>query len=181
MLRPDQANEVEGELSLLRRRRAWKEVVAKPAVGINAAGSMRSALEDPSLAHHPAGLLQTGDALIQLFLRSILSEGELSLIFVDSVFTHAVRKRPRLGDCRVQDNHGGSVQPCQPSERELAVASAALACAPSPTTYACVDLAYVDDAPAVMELELVEPELFLRFSPAATAALARAVLVATAA
>jgi hypothetical protein len=51
---------------------------------------------------------------------------------------------------------------------------AALACAPSPTIYARIDLAYIDEIPVVMKLELIEPELFLRFSSPATSALARA-------
>jgi hypothetical protein len=72
------------------------------------------------------------------------------------------------------DNHGGTIHPYEPSAMEIAVASAALACAPSQTIYARVDLAYVDEVPVVMELELIEPELFLRFSPPATSALARA-------
>jgi glutathione synthase/RimK-type ligase-like ATP-grasp enzyme len=146
----------------------------KPAVGINAVGSLRSQIDDPALAKHLAGLLRGGDVLLQPFVPSITSEGELSLIFVDSTFTHAVRKRPRRGDFRVQDNHGGTVYHYEPSAKEIAVASAALACAPSATIYARVDLAYVDEVPVVMELELIEPELFLRFSPPATSALAQA-------
>ena len=74
----------------------------------------------------------------------------------------------------MQDNHGGTVQHYEPSGTEIAVASAAIACAPSKTIYARVDLAYVDEVPVVTELELIEPELLLRFSPRATSAFARA-------
>ena len=152
----------------------WTEVVIKPAVGINAVGSLRGQIDDPALAKHLTGLLRGGDVLLQPFVPSITSEGELSLIFVDSIFTHAVRKRPIRGDYRVQDNHGGTVHHYEPSGNEIALASAALACAPAPTIYARVDLAYVDEVPVVMELEVIEPELFLRFFPPATSALAQA-------
>ena len=76
----------------------WTEVVVKPAVGINAVGALRSQIDDPTLAMHITELLRSGDVLVQPFVPSITSEGELSLIFVDSTFTHAVRKRPRRGD-----------------------------------------------------------------------------------
>jgi hypothetical protein len=174
LFRFGQMTNVRSELLAIAQQDHWTEVVVKPAVGINAVGSLRSQIDDPALAKHLAGLLRGGDVLLQPFVPSITSEGELSLIFVDSTFTHAVRKRPRRGDFRVQDNHGGTVYHYEPSAKEIAVASAALACAPSATIYARVDLAYVDEVPVVMELELIEPELFLRFSPPATSALAQA-------
>ncbi len=160
-------------LSELMQESHWDEVVIKPAVGINAVGSMRGPIDGPGVARHFAKLLQGGDVLVQAFLPTIQSEGEMSLVFVDSTFTHAVRKRPKHGDYRVQSDHGGSVEPCQPSARQLALAGAALACSPSRTTYARVDLAYCEQDPVVMELELIEPELFLTFSPSATTLLAQ--------
>jgi hypothetical protein len=171
---PGQTTNVRSVLLKVAQQDHWTDVVVKPAVGINAVGSLRGRIDDPALAEHLAGLLRSGDVLIQPFAPSITSEGELSLVFVDSTFTHAVRKRPRRGDYRVQDNHGGTVHHYEPSANEITVAGTALACAPSTTMYARVDLAYIDEVPVVMELELIEPELFLRFSPPATSALARA-------
>jgi glutathione synthase/RimK-type ligase-like ATP-grasp enzyme len=172
LFRREQTNDASRAPSELKQQVHWTEVVVKPAVGINAGGSMWGRIDDPVIAKHLAALLRRGDALVQPFLPTITSEGELSLVFVDSIFTHAVRKRPKRGDYRVQNNHGGTVQPYEPTAKELAVASAALACSPSSTTYARVDLAYFEQDPVVMELELIEPELFLRFSPSATNALA---------
>jgi len=174
LFRPRQTTNVRSALFEVAQQDHWTEVVIKPAVGINGVGSLRGRIDDPALAEHLVGLLRSGDALVQPFVPSITSEGELSLIFVDSTFTHAVRKRPRRGDYRVQDNHGGTVHHYEPSANEIAVASAALACAPSTTIYARVDLVSIAEVPVVMELEVIEPELFLRFSPPATSALARA-------
>jgi glutathione synthase/RimK-type ligase-like ATP-grasp enzyme len=151
------------------------ELVVKPAVGINAGGALRAEARSAGVAHHLSGLLGRGDALIQPFAASILDAGELSLVFLGGEFSHAVRKTPRRGDYRVQDNHGGTAAPCAPGAREFATARAALAVAPSKTTYARVDMVYLNDEPAVMELELIEPELFLRFWEPATVAFARAV------
>jgi hypothetical protein len=78
-----------------------------------------------------------------------------------------VRKVPAPGDYRVQAHHGGSEEPHRASADELEVAAAALALAPGPLTYARVDLIDVDGQPTLMELELIEPDLFFRADPAA--------------
>jgi glutathione synthase/RimK-type ligase-like ATP-grasp enzyme len=152
-----------------------RELVVKPAVGLNASGALRAEADSRHLANHLSSLLDLGDALIQPFAPSVLDAGELSLVFLGGEFSHAVRKTPRPGDYRVQNNHGGTAAPYPPATRELATARAALAIAPRKTTYARVDMVYLDDEPAVMELELIEPELFLRFWEPAAAAFARAV------
>jgi hypothetical protein len=157
------------------RRFGARELVVKPAVGVNAGGALRADAGSGGLAEHLADLLGRGDALIQPFASSVLDAGELSLVFLGGEFSHAVRKTPRRGDYRVQDNHGGSAASCTPGARELCTARAALAAAPGTTTYARVDMIYLRDEPAVMELELIEPELFLRFSEPAIIAFARAI------
>jgi hypothetical protein len=168
---------VDAERAIGRAARQFRarELVVKPAVGINAGGALRADACSSGLADHLCGLLGRGDALIQPFAPSVLEAGELSLVFLGGEFSHAVRKTPRRGDYRVQDNHGGTAAPCVPGARELSTARAALAIAPGKTTYARVDMVYLDDEPAVMELELIEPELFLRFWEPATVAFARAV------
>jgi hypothetical protein len=82
-------------------------------------------------------------------------------VYFAGEFSHAVRKVPAAGDYRVHEYHGGRVLPHEPTRAQFAVADAALAAAPGATTYARVDLVRLAD-PAVMELELIEPELFLR-------------------
>jgi glutathione synthase/RimK-type ligase-like ATP-grasp enzyme len=155
------------------KRHRTQEIIIKPTVGINANGAMRALAHDPALAPHLSALLQTGGALVQPFVPAILTSGEVSLVFLGSRFSHAVRKLPRDGDFRVQDNHGGSVQPYTPSAKEIETACAALSVAPSPTTYARIDLVDLQGTLAVMELELIEPELYLRFFPAASDTFAR--------
>jgi len=68
---------------------------------------------------------------------------------------------PADGDYRVQEHHGGRVIPHEPTEDEFAVAAATLAAAPAATAYARVDLVQVAGSAAVMELEAIEPQLFL--------------------
>lgn len=149
------------------------EVVLKPAVSAGARGALRSLAADRASAAHLAELTGVGDALVQPFAESVLARGETSLVFFDGVFSHAVRKIPAAGEYRIHLHHGGSVQHYTPDAAELAVATAALAAAPAATSYARVDLVQLPGGPAVMELELIEPELFLPTAPAAAGRYAR--------
>jgi glutathione synthase/RimK-type ligase-like ATP-grasp enzyme len=114
--------------------------------------------------------------LVQPFMPSVLEKGEVSLIVVDGRCTHAVRKKPKAGDFRVQDDHGGTVHHHEPCAAEIAAAERAVSACPHSALYARVDLVEDGDVLRVMELELIEPELFFRFCPAAAQHLARAVV-----
>ena len=143
------------------------EVVVKPAVGGGAVGALRAHATDAAARDHLAALADSGDALVQPLAAAVTTHGEVSLIYFGGEFSHAVRKIPAAGDYRVQMEYGGRVEPCEPSNVELAVATAALACAPVATTYGRVDLVSVAGEPAVMELEVIEPQLFRDRHPAA--------------
>ena len=150
------------------RAQGWEELVVKPAVSIGAIGALRARVDDPACATHLAALRAEGDVLVQPYLPSLAEEGEVSLIYFGGQFCHAIRKRPAAGDFRVQDMYGGTVEACTPTADETALAAQALAHTPAPTTYARVDLVRLPDGrPAVMELELIEPELFLGAAPQA--------------
>jgi glutathione synthase/RimK-type ligase-like ATP-grasp enzyme len=144
------------------------EVVIKPAVSVGAVGTERLAATSSEAATHLAKLVGAGDALVQPFEPAVLA-GELSLLYFGGRLSHAVRKVPAAGDFRVQSYYGGTVLPHRASPEESALAEAALAVAPADVTYARVDLITTTRGPAIMELELVEPELFLRTDPDAAA------------
>ncbi|QAU36096.1 hypothetical protein EKL02_13145 [Janthinobacterium sp. 17J80-10] len=152
----------------------WDEVVVKPAVSIGAIGALRARAADTGCAVHLQALVDAGDVLVQPYVASVAMTGEASLVFFDGRYSHAVRKQPKEGDFRVQDMYGGTVHAYSPGQDQLDIAVAALALTPEPTTYARVDLVQVDGKPAIMELELIEPELFLAASPAAALRLAEA-------
>jgi glutathione synthase/RimK-type ligase-like ATP-grasp enzyme len=139
----------------------WDQVVVKPAVSIGAIGAMRAQASDPACVRHLEQLVTEGDVMVQPFVSSVAKDGEISLIYFGGVFSHAICKRPAPGDFRVQDMYGGTVHAHTPSDSEYELASRALACVPSPTTYARIDLVEFDARPALMEIELIEPELFL--------------------
>lgn len=152
------------------------EVIVKPASSAGARGVGRFASSSPAAAEHLAALLASGDALVQPFLPDV-TEGERSLVFLGGTYSHAVRKTPAAGDFRVQEQYGGVIVPHVASAAERAAAGAALAAVPGGADgllYARVDLIGPGDAPLIMELELIEPELFLPHAPGSAAVLAKA-------
>ncbi len=155
----------------------WGEVVVKPAVSIGAIGALKAHATDPACQAHLAALLAEGDVLVQPFIESVAAQGEVSLIYFGGAFSHAIRKQPAAGDYRVQDMYGGTNHPYQPAADEVELATLALSATPAPTTYARVDMVRLPDGrPAVMELELIEPELFLGVAPEAPARFAEVLL-----
>jgi glutathione synthase/RimK-type ligase-like ATP-grasp enzyme len=154
----------------------WDEVILKAAVAQTGRHLLRvgPAQRNRGQAHLDR-LLPHEDLLVQPFLPAVTDAGEISLVYIGGAFSHAVRKRPAEGDFRVHDDYGGSVDPVEPDPRERAVAEAAIAAAETPLLYGRVDLVPGADGPVVMELELVEPDLFLGYAPGAAERLARAI------
>lgn len=150
-----------------------QEIVIKPTVSATARYTIRgvagSAELDRALDDLPDAVY-----LVQPFQPEIQTDGEWSLMFVDGEFTHAVVKRPAAGDYRVQEEYGGhaTLTEAPPAVREAA--QAALAAVPTPV-YARVDGVVTNDRFLLMELELIEPYLFLPHSEEATQKLAVAV------
>lgn len=160
-----------------------QELLAKPVVGANAflaARFPRTSEGLERLSRHVADR----DFMVQPYLASVESEGELSLIWVAGAgVTHGVRKVPARGDFRVQEDHGASDVFWEPDEaaRELArhaieAAQAVPALVGSRVLYARVDLLKGPEGYVLNELELVEPALFQRHFPGVGEALAERVL-----
>ena len=170
----DRANAV--SLGELRRRTGWSELVVKPTVS---GGAHRTWRADPDAAPDDEARLATmigeGAVMVQPLLAEIEREGEWSLLFFAGEYSHAVLKRPRAGDFRVQHDHGGSMERVEPSVGMIAEAKRVLDAIPAgaePPLYARVDGCVVDGELLLMELEVLEPELFLRCAPHAPARLA---------
>lgn len=147
------------------------ELVVKPAVSASAYGTFRLGPRDP-LPEQVRGWRM----LVQPWLEQIVCSGEYSLIFFGGLFSHAVSKVPKAGEFRVQPEYGGIIERCDAPAGSVELAEAALAAAPAPTTYARVDIVVGNDGNLqIMELELVEPALFLDYAPEAGVAFANAV------
>ncbi|QDP19775.1 ATP-grasp domain-containing protein [Sphingomonas xanthus] len=147
------------------------ELVIKPPISASADGTHRLGPGDDI----PATAIGR-PMLIQPFLPSVTTEGEYSLMLFGGRFSHAVVKRPKSGDYRVQPHLGGSEMPCAPPDGAVELARAALAAAPAAATYARVDMVRGPGGElAIIELELIEPSLWLQHAPDGGASFAAAV------
>lgn len=146
----------------------WTDLVVKPTISGGAWRTRR--LRRAEVAGEAAFLrevLSASAAMVQPFLPEILRDGEVSLLFFGGEFSHAVRKRPRTGDYRVQWSHGGTQASFEPSADLVAQAGTVLDAAPSPGLYARVDGILQGERLVLMELEQIEPYLFLAEGPGA--------------
>lgn len=156
---------------------ACDALVIKPPISGGADGTFKLANGDP-LPVSVAGKRM----MIQPFLPSIAAEGEYSLFYFGGTFSHSIVKRPAAGDFRVQEQFGGREEAVEPSAAAIALAEAALDATGQITqtgalAYARVDMLRDGDGKfRLMELELIEPSLFLRFAPDNGAAFAKALL-----
>ncbi|MDX1945470.1 MAG: hypothetical protein SFU86_08675 [Pirellulaceae bacterium] len=166
------------ELEELLDETGWNEAILKPCVSGAARHTYRfdRATAAP-LQPVAQSLLAAESLLVQPFQESVLFDGEDTLMLFGGHYTHAVRKLPKPGDFRVQDDHGGTVHPHQPSAAQIEFAQAAMAaCHPAPA-YGRVDIVRDHRGDfAVMELELIEPELWLRNHPPAAEKFADAIV-----
>jgi glutathione synthase/RimK-type ligase-like ATP-grasp enzyme len=143
--------------------------VLKPRVSATAFGT-HVVSRDAGIGEEDWPALEQSGCLLQLFVPEIQSRGEISLVFLCGRFSHAMLKRPGDGDFRVQADFGGSLEAATPADQTVGFAEAVLAAAARPWLYARVDVVETEKGPVLMELELIEPDLFLR--PAAAARLA---------
>ncbi|MEM9704868.1 MAG: hypothetical protein AAF850_02185 [Pseudomonadota bacterium] len=117
-----------------------------------------------------------GAGIVQPVVEEIKRSGETSLVFIDGAFSHAVLKRPGHGEFRVQSEFGGSVGAYDPSEAAVSIAAKVVAMAPERPLYARVDAILNEGRFTLMEVELIEPELFYTEAPAAVGRFAEALL-----
>jgi len=136
---------------------AFADAVIKPTVGAGAIGLHRIRADDPATW---TAVDFSKPQLLQRFLPEIETGGEQTFVFFGGEFSHAVRKRGKAGDIRVQVDWGGTVEVIDPAPAIVAQATHFLTALPAPTSYARVDAVEVEGQLLLMELEIIEPELF---------------------
>ncbi|HEY8313619.1 MAG TPA: hypothetical protein VIG51_05545 [Candidatus Baltobacteraceae bacterium] len=158
------------DLGAIMSEHGWNEVIVKPA--ISASSFMTSIVGYSAHVTHRNGdlqdrvfekgqhllesILETRDALVQPFMPEILERGERCLIFIDGQFSHSAQKAAFT-------DVGGGGQPVIAESEEIALGERALAALPETPLYARVDiLRDADGIDRLMELELIDPELYMR-------------------
>jgi glutathione synthase/RimK-type ligase-like ATP-grasp enzyme len=165
------------DLAGLLDERGWNDVVIKPSISGGAFRTWRISRDEAAAAQGELDeLLASSGVLIQPFLSEIQTAGEWSLIFLGGEYSHAALKRPRAGDFRVQEQLGGSTEAARATPALIEQARAVVVSISGPWIYARVDGVEIDGLFTLMELELIEPSLFLATDPRAPARFAEAIL-----
>ncbi|HET7904995.1 MAG TPA: hypothetical protein VFM17_10560 [Candidatus Eisenbacteria bacterium] len=165
------------ELREALERSGWTNAIVKPCVSGGAWHTYRVSPDGAAALESTwRELLANQAMMIQPFQEDIVGRGEVTLMVLNGRYTHAVRKTAKSGDFRVQDDHGGSVHDYEPTREEIDLALRAMAaCRPAPV-YGRADMVRDNDGRlAIMELELIEPELWLRHHPPAAGDLAEGI------
>ena len=148
--------------------RGWTRFVIKPA--ISASGHETHAFSGTLTSAHRAEIERVaslGDVLVQPFVEEVRRDGEYSLVFIDGEFSHAAIKRASGDEFRVQVEHGGSVDSIAVADELIGRGRRVIEALPDTPLYARVDGVARSDEFLLMELELIEPNLFLELSPEA--------------
>ena len=141
-------------------------IIVKPVINTNAKDTF---VLTPDRASALVPALDTAFCdrpfLIQPFIESIRTDGEFSLFFFDNAFSHAIRKLPKPGDFRVQEEYGSELTVIDPDPLLLATAERVLQLVAPAPVYARIDFICDDDGRyRIMELELIEPSMYLRMN-----------------
>ena len=172
-------------LSMLLDTAGWPDAVIKPAYGASADGIIRVDRSDPEQERGELlfrRLIEVQDVLVQPYLSTIAEDLERALVFIDGHYSHTVTKHPFMhaeSDLALRSSQppgtSGEI-PVEATALEIEVAYNALSESPSGHVYARVDLVRESDSLRVMEVELIEPTLYLYAHPPAARDLANAIL-----
>jgi glutathione synthase/RimK-type ligase-like ATP-grasp enzyme len=178
-------------LAAILREEGWTQAVLKPRIGATAHGTCLI-LSDSLLATRSPGQTasvsagwpteddlasaRASGALLQEFIPEIRDRGEVSMVYAGGAFSHAVTRRAKSGDFRVQRDFGGLVEALTPSPDLLRFGETVMAHVPASCAYARVDVVDSTRGPLLMELELIEPELYFGIAPGAAEMMAQVIV-----
>jgi glutathione synthase/RimK-type ligase-like ATP-grasp enzyme len=163
------------DLAKFLEEKGWSDAILKPLLGQGARNVIRTSLSTAAGAKpigeaqvHLAALLKNHGALIQPYFPAVETEGELSLIYIDGRVTHAVRKFPRDGDFRAFGTPASRQESVALDDAMCAFAERAMHAVGIPVEFGRIDLIPGDRGEMrLLELELLQPRLFLSSSPEA--------------
>jgi glutathione synthase/RimK-type ligase-like ATP-grasp enzyme len=164
------------DLAGILAQQGWSQAVIKPIISMSAYGTWittpsRAAADEPKVRE----LLSRSGVMVQRFVPEVRTSGEWSFVFFMKEYSHAVLKMPKPGDFRVQRDFGGHLAVSDPPRGLIERAREIIRGMKGPLLYARVDGVEVNGELILMELELIDPVLFLGHSPGAACRFADAV------
>lgn len=158
-------------------RHGWEKAVIKPAIS---AGGVDTWLGTTTTIDHDNTelnrLLKEKDMIVQEYSKAIVEVGELSLLFFNGEFSHAVCKRPQSGEFRINTKYKGIIGPTDVEQMHIEIAEHALQMSGVDALYARVDGIIENNGFRLMELELIEPALFFQYAPGSAERFADAIV-----
>ena len=146
----------------------WQQAVIKPAYS---GGSFQTELFDTtnieSINQIFAPIAAQKDLLLQQFMPEIKTLGETSFVFFDKKFSHAVNKQAVNNDFRIQQQYGGIYTLINASQHIINQAQAIVNTFSENLLYARVDGIVINNELHLMEVECLEPDLYLDLQPTA--------------
>ena len=165
------------KLHEIAKRNQWKDLVIKPAISASAFKTYKI-LANEIQANEKLfnSLVQERNMLVQPYFETITQLGEASMMVFDGKFTHAILKKAQPGDFRVQDDFGGTVHNYIPTKAEINFAEKVFETCKTKPVYGRVDIVWDNDKNFYLsELEIIEPELWIRNYPKCAERIAEAV------
>jgi len=160
--------DAQADLQTVLEERGWQKAVVKPLISATA---YRTWITTPESAGNEQNaftdLLSESGAMVQRFVEEVQTRGEWSFMFFGGKYSHAVLKKPKAGDFRVQEEYGGEAESVIPPAPLIEQARRILELIPDRLLFARVDAVEVDGDLWLMELELIEPFLFMYADPLA--------------
>ena len=153
------------------------EIVIKPVVGANSVDAFHLARSDPaSKIEKVIACFRNRAHMMQPFMSNVVTEGEFSMFYFNGIFSHAIRKKPAAAEFRSQEEYGATIRAARPGARLMLRGRQALDSVSPVPLYARIDFVRDEnDDFRVMEMELIEPSLYLRMHPEAPIRFARAI------
>lgn len=153
------------DLSFLKENN-WEKAVIKPAIsGASYMTTLFSQGEITTIETEYKPISLERDLLIQPFMPEIQEMGELSILFFKGKYSHAVLKKPKGEDFRVQSQFGGQYQAYFPNDSVIQTAENIIKTFGGDLLYARVDGILKEGQFLLMELELIEPDLYFDYAP----------------
>lgn len=152
-------------LASVLRDAGWTDAIVKPAISASATRTSHVRVDSPIDASDFALLLDHSDVLVQEVVPELARDGEWSLMLIGGSYSHATLKKPRPGDFRVQQELGGSADPATAPSVVTAAAERVATHIPGRWLYARIDGVMTSRGFMLMEVECIEPVLFLEQAP----------------
>jgi glutathione synthase/RimK-type ligase-like ATP-grasp enzyme len=146
---------------------AWTEAIVKPAISASATKTSLARIDSRVDAENFTRLLAEGDVLVQEVVPEVARDGEWSLMYIGGAYSHAMLKKPKPGDFRVQQELGGTADPTTAPSVVVGAAERVAALIPGRWLYARIDGVVTSRGFMLMEVECIEPLLFFEYATGA--------------